>query len=162
MTTMGSRSHLWWNDGYEGPHPHREFNTCSSASCLAVQNTTITQLSNNCPECTVIKVGLAWPTPSIKKISRGFGNQIHPINKVMKFHAGIDIGAPKMTEVVTAHDGKVMLSRMTTKGYGQMNVINSQVKLDGQYMATYYCHLFEDSNLVNYQIWYQRSKLLQG
>jgi murein DD-endopeptidase MepM/ murein hydrolase activator NlpD len=41
------------------------------------------------------------------RISSGYGPRIHPILKVKKFHAGIDVAAPIDSKIHTALDGKV-------------------------------------------------------
>lgn len=49
---------------------------------------------------------LKWPT--VGRISSRFGYRIHPITGDRKLHAGVDIAAPKGTEVYAAADGKVV------------------------------------------------------
>ena len=50
-------------------------------------------------------VSLALPAQG--RISSGFGNRLHPIDKRAKFHGGIDIAIPKGTPVKAAADGVV-------------------------------------------------------
>jgi len=49
---------------------------------------------------------LAWPAQG--RVSSRFGQRIHPITGDRKMHSGVDIAAPKGTEVYAAKDGKVV------------------------------------------------------
>ncbi|MBN1898919.1 MAG: M23 family metallopeptidase [Spirochaetes bacterium] len=63
---------------------------------------------------------------------RGFGMQMHPILKKMRFHKGIDMKAPKGTPVFAAADG-VVVAASQGGGYGKF------IKIDHQngYMSVY-------------------------
>lgn len=56
------------------------------------------------------------------RISSNFGNRIHPIDKTMKFHAGIDIAAPKGTPIGSAAEGVVTFAGWR-KGYGNLVIV---------------------------------------
>ncbi|MBY0355511.1 MAG: M23 family metallopeptidase [Rickettsiales bacterium] len=53
---------------------------------------------------------LSWPLPAetTKKISSGYGNRIHPISGLRRFHDGIDIAAAPDTKVLATHDGTIL------------------------------------------------------
>lgn len=60
--------------------------------------------------------------PSIRPVAggivSGFGNRIHPINKVRHIHSGIDFVAKSGTPVVATADGEVVVSGIKGNGYG--------------------------------------------
>ena len=49
-----------------------------------------------------------WPCPSYTRISDDYGNRIHPILNVEKFHNGIDLAAPYGSAILAAYDGDVV------------------------------------------------------
>lgn len=77
---------------------------------------------------------LQWPFSSSSRISSPFGNRIHPILKVKKFHSGIDIPAPSGVAVVAAGSGKVVSSG-TLGSYGRTVIIDH-----GGGIMTLYAH----------------------
>lgn len=60
-----------------------------------------------------------WPLESYKDISSPFGERIHPISGELKFHKGIDIPAPKNTDILAIDDGIVIFSGVQS-GYGNV------------------------------------------
>lgn len=50
----------------------------------------------------------AWPCPGYKRISDEYGNRMHPILGVEKFHNGIDLAASSGTPILAAYDGDVV------------------------------------------------------
>jgi len=48
-----------------------------------------------------------WPTPKYKQITSPFGYRISPTTGKKSFHGGIDIGAPKGSEVIASCSGIV-------------------------------------------------------
>ncbi len=64
-----------------------------------------------------------WPTKEHTYISSEFGNRVHPITGKYSFHRGVDIPAPKDTDILAFSDGKVIFSG-TQNGYG--NIIKIQ------------------------------------
>lgn len=50
----------------------------------------------------------AWPCPGYKRISDEYGNRMHPILGVEKFHNGLDMAASSGTPVLAAYDGDVV------------------------------------------------------
>lgn len=77
---------------------------------------------------------MKWPTPGYTGISSPYGYRIHPIYKVKKFHAGIDINAPSGANIVAANSGKVILAGWNG-GYGNCIIIDH-----GDGIATLYGH----------------------
>lgn len=77
---------------------------------------------------------LAFPVPSHTYINSHFGNRFHPIDKVNKFHTGIDIPAPRGTPVIAVADGKVIESG-NKGGYGKTIMLDH-----GSGVITLYAH----------------------
>jgi murein DD-endopeptidase MepM/ murein hydrolase activator NlpD len=69
------------------------------------------------------------------RISSGFGNRFHPIDKIVKFHTGLDIAVPKGTRVDAAAEGTVLFAG-PKGGYGNLVIIRHP---DGK--ETRYGHL---------------------
>lgn len=49
-----------------------------------------------------------WPAPSYTRISSEYGNRMHPILGVERFHNGLDMAAPGGSPILAAYDGKVV------------------------------------------------------
>lgn len=75
-----------------------------------------------------------WPVKGYTYISSSYGYRVHPISKKLSFHTGIDIPAPKNTNVLASDDGIVIYSGYT-KGYGNLVKIKH---FDGK--VTVYAH----------------------
>lgn len=60
----------------------------------------------------------------LTRISSGFGERLHPIHKIRKFHAGMDFTAPVGTDVYASGDGRVEYADYGTNGYGIHVVID--------------------------------------
>lgn len=50
----------------------------------------------------------AMPCPGYKRISDDYGNRMHPILGVQKFHNGVDLAAASGTPILAAYDGDVV------------------------------------------------------
>lgn len=50
----------------------------------------------------------AWPCPGYTRISDEYGNRMHPILGIEKFHNGIDLAAPGGSSILAAYDGDVV------------------------------------------------------
>ncbi len=77
---------------------------------------------------------MKWPTPGYTGISSPYGYRIHPVYKVRKFHAGIDINAPSGAKIVATNSGRVILAGWNG-GYGNCIIIDH-----GDGIATLYGH----------------------
>lgn len=75
-----------------------------------------------------------WPLEDYTYISSKFGYRIHPISKTLKFHSGVDIPAPKNTDVLASDDGIVIYAN-NANGYGNLVKIEH---FDGK--ITVYAH----------------------
>lgn len=76
----------------------------------------------------------AWPAPSYTRISDDYGNRMHPILGVQKFHNGIDMAAPGGTPILAAYDGKVVAAAYSSS-------MGNYVMIDhGDSLYTIYMH----------------------
>lgn len=75
-----------------------------------------------------------WPVPGYYSISSPFGTRTSPISGRTEFHNGLDIPAPKSTEIMAAASGIVITSRWSSS-YGNVIVISH-----GSGYATLYAH----------------------
>jgi murein DD-endopeptidase MepM/ murein hydrolase activator NlpD len=78
-----------------------------------------------------------WPTDG--HFTSSFGWRRHPIFGDMRFHAGIDIGAPSGTPVWSADDGTVVYAGYA-RGYGTL-VLISHGTVNGKDLTTGYAHM---------------------
>ncbi|MFD0591049.1 M23 family metallopeptidase [Paenibacillus sp. GCM10027627] len=78
---------------------------------------------------------LAWPVPSVKKVSSSFGMRVHPITGERRMHTGMDIPAPKGTDVIAADEGVIIQSSFTSIAGN-----NVKIKHPSGYI-TWYMHL---------------------
>lgn len=78
---------------------------------------------------------LAYQFPVSGRLSSDFGNRVHPIDRTVKFHAGLDLAVPRGTSVEASADGEVSFAGWKG-GYGNLLVIKHS---DGK--ETRYGHL---------------------
>ena len=64
-----------------------------------------------------------WPVPGYSRISSGYSWRTSPINGKREFHTGIDIPAPKNTNIIAADSG-VVVTAGWINGYGNTVVIS--------------------------------------
>lgn len=83
-----------------------------------------------------------WPLKNYYYISSGYGYRTHPISKKLTFHHGIDIPAPKNTDVLASDDGIVVFAGYK-RGYG--NVVEIE-HFDSK--STLYAH----NNSINVKV----------
>jgi murein DD-endopeptidase MepM/ murein hydrolase activator NlpD len=87
------------------------------------------------PEAYMGSGKMGWPVPGYTRISSQFGNRIHPIFKVSRFHPAIDIPVPMGTIVRASEAGKVIYAG-NNGGYGRCVIVNH-----GGGISTQYSHL---------------------
>lgn len=75
-----------------------------------------------------------WPTGRYTTVTSGYGWRWHPVLGGLRFHKGIDIAVPGGSPVLSAWDGRVILTGWV-EGYGKTVIINH-----GRY-RTLYAHL---------------------
>ncbi len=78
--------------------------------------------------------GMIWPSAASRRITSPFGNRLHPILKVYKFHSGVDIGASYGTNILAANSGTVIKAGYNSS-YGYMVMIDH-----GGGIVTLYAH----------------------
>lgn len=79
---------------------------------------------------------MAHPLPGIP-FGSPFGNRVHPIYGTERLHAGVDMGAPTGTPILSAADG-VVIAVGVMGGYGNAVVVDH-----GGGYATLYAHMSE-------------------
>ena len=77
---------------------------------------------------------MIWPSAASRRITSPFGNRLHPILKIYKFHSGIDIGASYGTNILAANSGTVIKAGYNSS-YGYMVMIDH-----GGGIVTLYAH----------------------
>jgi murein DD-endopeptidase MepM/ murein hydrolase activator NlpD len=76
-----------------------------------------------------------WPLPGYYTVGSPFGTRLHPVFRVNRHHAGIDVGAPRGTPIVAANAGEI-ITRTYSSGYGNYIVIDH-----GGGQASLYAHM---------------------
>lgn len=110
------------------------------AKQLAVQSMSFDEVA----DLAVRKQDMLASIPAIQPVkndeltllSSGFGERLHPIHKIVKFHAGMDFTAPTGTEIHATGDGRVKYADYGTNGYGIHVVIDH-----GFDYSTLYAHM---------------------
>jgi len=97
-----------------------------------------------------------WPVPSSDTISSIFGYRVDPISGVRKLHKGVDIAAPRGTQIVAAEDGTVLIASWVN-GYGNCIVIDH----GGGYW-TWYGHIMEGGIYVSEGDNVKRGQVIAG
>ena len=84
---------------------------------------------------------MTWPLPGHRRLSSGYGYRNHPRSGRREFHTGIDLPAPRGTNIVAAQGGTVILSGWHG-GFGTTVIIDH-----GNGLSTLYAH--NSANLVS-------------
>ena len=71
---------------------------------------------------------MSWPLAGAHTVTSRFGK------RSLRFHEGLDLGAPRGTPVLAAHRGTVVGSGPLLRGYGNMVVVR------GEGLLTVYAH----------------------
>ena len=77
---------------------------------------------------------MGWPSRSSTRITDVFGMRLHPVYGIWKMHTGIDIGARKETDILSAADGTVIRTAYSN-GYGNYVMVDH-----GGGVVTLYAH----------------------
>jgi len=82
---------------------------------------------------------MIWPTYTSSYITSQFGSRLHPIQGIVKNHAGIDIGGKMNDPVYAAADG-VIIYYGWMSGYGNTVMIDHGLNDEGVKIVTLYGH----------------------
>lgn len=82
---------------------------------------------------------MLWPTVTTAYITSPFGSRLHPIQGIVKSHAGIDIGASSGSPIYAAADG-VIIYYSWMGGYGNAVMVDHGTNSDGVKLVTLYGH----------------------
>lgn len=83
---------------------------------------------------------MLWPTLTSSYITSPFGSRLHPIQGIVKNHAGIDIGGVIGNPIYAAADGVIIYSAYNNGGYGNMVMIDHGFDENGVKIVTLYGH----------------------
>lgn len=83
---------------------------------------------------------MLWPTLTTSYITSQYGSRLHPIQGIIKNHAGIDIGGSTGNPVYAAADGVIIYSQYNTGGYGNLVMIDHGTNSEGVKIVTLYGH----------------------
>jgi murein DD-endopeptidase MepM/ murein hydrolase activator NlpD len=72
----------------------------------------------------------------LTRFGSAYGKRLHPILKIWKMHAGVDLTAPRGTKIYAAGDGVVFKAGGSSGGYGRIVKINH-----GFGYVTFYAHM---------------------
>jgi murein DD-endopeptidase MepM/ murein hydrolase activator NlpD len=62
--------------------------------------------------------------PDLSRLASGYGNRMHPIYRIVKFHEGMDFTAPTGTEVVATGNGVIVELERTRRGRGNTLIVD--------------------------------------
>lgn len=83
---------------------------------------------------------MVWPTLTTSYITSQYGSRLHPIQGIIKNHAGIDIGGSTGNPIYAAADGVIIYSQYNTGGYGNLVMIDHGTNSEGVKIVTLYGH----------------------
>lgn len=79
---------------------------------------------------------MANPLPAAARVSSGFGmREAHPIHGDRRMHHGVDLVAPRGTEIGSVRAGRVVRVERSQSGYGNLVVVDH-----GEGMTSRYAH----------------------
>ena len=99
---------------------------------------------------------LLWPVPASDTLTSYFGYRIDPIKGYKKLHKGVDISAPKGTNIVAAESGTVLIASWVS-GYGNCIVVDH-----GDGLWTWYGHIMEGGIYVSEGDTVKRGQVIAG
>lgn len=105
------------------------------------QSSQTTASANRIIDTSNLNGRMAWPVPGRSTISSGYGNRTSPISGRSEFHTGIDIPAPRGTNIIAGDGGRIIYSGWMN-GYGNTVIIDH-----GGGISTLYAH--NSRNLVS-------------
>ncbi|CAN5415984.1 hypothetical protein BH10ACI2_BH10ACI2_03470 [soil metagenome] len=103
----------------EGVDPVTLVTFTAPSAPLDTRNVMVSATAKSVP--AMVSAG-AFRLPVRSGVSSGFGNRFHPIDKKIKFHAGLDLPVPVGTSVKAASEGVVTFAGWEG-GYGNLVVI---------------------------------------
>ncbi len=74
----------------------------------------------------------AWKSPTKGWLSSPYGWRYHPVKKKRKFHAGLDLAAPKGTAIYSVAPGRVIYAG-SRSGYGKLVIISHENGISTRY-----------------------------
>lgn len=95
----------------------------------------ITEITEISATAAPTDAGVSYMYPVAGRMTSDFGNRVHPIDRSVKFHTGLDIAVPKGTSVEASAAGTVKFAGWSG-GYGNLLVVEHA---DGR--ETRYAHL---------------------
>lgn len=111
------------------------------------------QLKNNLNKVSYDGGNMTWPLPGRTYLSSYFGTRPNPFGKpTQEFHSGIDIPAPRGTQIVAAYSGQIAWSYYS-------NSAGNWVGIDhGDGIITVYMHM--SKRLVNEGDWVEKGQVI--
>ncbi|MCR8699330.1 M23 family metallopeptidase [Campylobacter ureolyticus] len=89
-----------------------------------------------------------------KGITSSYGQRVHPISKISRFHHGIDLRAELKTPIYATADGFVKYAALSNTGYGYLVIITHNYGFE-----TRYAHMF-DKDVVKVGQWVRKGELI--
>lgn len=81
----------------------------------------------------------SWPCPASRRITSEYGPRTSPTAGASSNHKGIDIGAPRGSDIVAADSGKVILATYSSSA-GNYVIVSHGVNSEGKTICSVYMH----------------------